>query len=74
MTNLQRDDDGELPCASCGLTTSPDERMYAFGVERGLCFDCAVSRGGFYDEDRDRWTIEPRVEDLVRGRWDEARM
>jgi hypothetical protein len=32
-----------------------------------LCCDCALRRGGSYDETLDRWTAEPRIDDLGRA-------
>jgi hypothetical protein len=29
-----------------------------------LCLECALKRGGVFDEDTDRWVVPPDVEDL----------
>lgn len=54
-----------VPCAGCGAVISPGpDRGYAFGLDRVLCWQCATDRGGSYDSEEDRWTVEPRVADL----------
>jgi hypothetical protein len=56
-------------CASCGTELLASERAYAF--ERApledavLCYECALARGGAYDEIHDRWTKAPDVSDLL---------
>lgn len=50
-------------CASCGCEVRPAERAYAF-EETILCYECAVKRGGVYDELHDRWTTTPSLEGL----------
>jgi recombinational DNA repair protein (RecF pathway) len=46
-------------CADCGAEVTPGrERAYAFGPGSFLCFECALRRGGSYDETHDRWTVE----------------
>jgi hypothetical protein len=30
-----------------------------------LCMECALRRGGAWDEGRDRWSVPPRVDDLL---------
>lgn len=53
-------------CAECGTPVSPaEDRVYAFGVDSVLCMACALRRGGAYDEEKDRWTVPPRVNDLL---------
>jgi hypothetical protein len=60
-------------CADCGTAVSPGEdRVYPFGTESVVCMECAVRRGGAYDEAKDRWTVPPRVDDLLlrsESRW-----
>lgn len=54
------------PCSDCGATVASDqERLYAFGTEGVLCMECALRRGGAWDEGRDRWSVPPRVDDLL---------
>lgn len=62
----------ELPdlatCADCGAEISRTQgRGYLFAGERVLCFDCALRRGGSYDERSDRWTRAPATADLPPG-------
>jgi len=53
-------------CALCGATSgvSAADRSYAFGIRNQLCWSCAVSRGGVYDEERDCWDRKPDLSDL----------
>jgi hypothetical protein len=54
------------PCSDCGAVVASDqERLYAFGTEGVLCMECALRRGGAWDEGRDRWSVPPRVDDLL---------
>jgi hypothetical protein len=54
------------PCSDCGaVVASAQERLYAFGTEGVLCMECALRRGGAWDEGRDRWSVPPRVDDLL---------
>ena len=56
------------PCSDCGAAIRPaEERAFRFGARGVLCCDCALRRGGSYDETRDRWTEEPRTDDLGRA-------
>jgi hypothetical protein len=56
-------------CAACGATLEGDgDRAFEFGDENLLCFECAVARGGRYDESRDAWEPGPDL----RGLGDEA--
>jgi hypothetical protein len=53
-------------CSDCGGTVAPaQDRVYAFGTDGVLCMECALRRGGAWDEGRDRWTVAPRVDDLL---------
>ena len=52
-------------CAACDSEISTKDRVYAFGVEELLCFQCAVERHGVYDEADDSWTVAPNVVDLL---------
>lgn len=59
-----------VPCADCGAPVEPGrDRGYAIGGERtlALCWDCAIRRGGAYEEDEDRWVRPPQTDDLWRG-------
>lgn len=56
------------PCSSCGAEIHPGtERAFAFGARGILCFECALQRGGHFDEARDAWGDEPRIDDLGRA-------
>jgi len=63
---MHRSENRELTaCAACGVEIAPGrERAFAFGVDSFLCFECALARGGRYDEVHDRWTEEAATEDL----------
>lgn len=56
-----------VPCADCGERVYPGStRGYAPSESWGLCWSCAIRRGGSYDADQDRWTRAPHVADLRR--------
>jgi hypothetical protein len=63
---MHRSEERELlSCASCGAELSAvSDRVFVFGGESALCFECSLERGGRYDAARDRWTVAPRVDDL----------
>ena len=49
-----------IPCADCGAETTPAlERGFGIASDLVLCFDCARQRGGRWDEELARWSIEP---------------
>jgi hypothetical protein len=53
-----------VDCLDCGAAIAPErERAFAVGDDMYLCFECAVRRGGVYDEREDRWMVPPIVED-----------
>jgi hypothetical protein len=59
--------DTSAVCAHCAVEFSPElERGYVFGVEddQALCYECAVARGGAYDELHDRWVKPPDIRGL----------
>jgi len=60
---VHRSEEAELlTCLACGSEILPEaDRVYAFGDDAALCFDCAVARGGAYDELHDRWAPAPDV-------------
>jgi hypothetical protein len=45
------------------------ERAFTFGTRGVLCFDCALARGGRYDEGHDGWVDEPNLEGIENA-WD----
>jgi len=63
---MHRSETRELTrCADCSAELAPArDRGYACGEEAFLCFDCAIRRGGRWDEVHDRWEAEPDVGDL----------
>lgn len=53
-----------VECIDCGAEVPAGAgRTFAVTAETFLCFECAVKRGGVYDEPKDRWTKEPDVAD-----------
>lgn len=63
---MHRSETHELvQCASCGAEIRPSiDRAYVITSRTSLCFDCALERGGRYDEQRDVWSTLPRADDL----------
>lgn len=54
-------------CSSCGCEVRGNiERGFAFGSRGLLCQECAIERGGSYDERLGTWVDEPRIDDLGR--------
>src|SRR5690606_18079469 len=53
-------------CALCREEFQPElERGFTYGPDgEVLCFECAMARGGVYDETHDRWLEPPNVSDL----------
>ena len=51
-------------CAACGCERSWADRVYALGGKGLLCFECATSRHGVYEELFGRWTVKPQIDDL----------
>ena len=63
MASYEPDD---MACSDCGAGVAPSQdRLYAFGTDGVLCMECALRRGGAWDEGKDRWTVPPRVDDLL---------
>lgn len=55
-----------IPCADCGVETAPAiERGFGVASDLALCFDCALQRGGRWDEELARWSTEPDLFGLV---------
>jgi len=63
---MHRSEDRDLEsCIECGAETSVDEaRGFRVDPERVLCHDCAIKRGGAYDEGHDHWDPTPQLEKL----------
>ncbi len=56
---------GLVSCVECGVQLrSGRDREIELGSRAVLCFDCALRRGGRFDENLDRWSAEPRIDDL----------
>ena len=54
-----------VDCWACGASIAPEiDRAFAISDDAYLCFECAVRRGGVFDDEEDRWTIPPIVLDL----------
>jgi hypothetical protein len=53
------------PCAACTDAVSSTDRTFVIGDGAILCFQCALDRGGRYDERHDRWERAPDVVDLL---------
>jgi hypothetical protein len=64
---LQPSEDDLAPCADCGqlIPFGSGVRAYPFGLDQALCWDCAIRRGGGYDELEDRWVRPPHLADLL---------
>lgn len=58
----------QLSCVDCRRPIDAedlaDERPFAITDEVVLCHDCALRRGGVYDDAEDKWKIAPRLEDV----------
>ncbi len=60
---MHRSEANELVyCLNCGAEVSlAVDRTFAVSDDTGICFDCAIKRGGMYDEAHDRWTRPPSM-------------
>ena len=55
-----------VSCLECGASVAPAvDRVFPVGCEDVICMECALKRGGIYDENEDRWETEPRIDDLL---------
>ena len=52
-------------CAACDREVSIAPRIYLFGDDNALCFECATKLDGVYDEPGSTWKVEPRVDGLL---------
>jgi hypothetical protein len=51
-----------IHCSECGSEISlAVDRSYAVTEDEGMCFACAIERGGVYDELHDAWTQAPAL-------------
>lgn len=56
-------------CVECGASIDPAfGRACARGDGTFLCFECALRRGGAWDEQRDAWRAQPREDGLPDAR------
>lgn len=54
-----------VDCADCGAPVDVGrERGYQGAGNWALCQACALERGGHFDENEDRWTVQPEVTGL----------
>jgi hypothetical protein len=58
--------DSLIHCSECGSEISLNlDRTYAVTEDEGMCFACAIQRGGVYDELHDSWTQPPTLSSLA---------
>ncbi len=54
-----------VECWACGASIAPEiDRAFAISDDAFLCFECALERGGKFNDEEDRWTLPPNVADL----------
>ena len=52
-------------CVSCGAAITPaKDRAFESAPRTFLCWECAIERGGVYDDTDDTWTTPPNVQNL----------
>lgn len=63
---MHSDESRELiDCAACGAVIAPEtDRACEIADEVFLCWQCALARGGRFDEAEDRWTAMPNAADV----------
>lgn len=53
-------------CVGCGAPVDVSrERGYRTSDGQALCWSCAVARGARFDEEEDRWQIEPDLSGIL---------
>jgi hypothetical protein len=58
-------------CPQCSLEfVRRTDWVYDLDDEHGLCFECAMRRGGEYDCASNIWRVAPDVSDLLASRRD----
>jgi len=64
---MHRSDERSLvECAACGANVDIDlGRSFALGPASALCFECALERGGRFDEATDSWVETPSLSDVA---------
>jgi hypothetical protein len=59
------EEEERVACAACGASVDPGtDRGFVAADGSVLCFDCALARGGAWDDDEDRWREEPSLRGL----------
>mgnify|MGYP003573227590 CR=1 FL=1 len=54
-------------CVDCGAPVDVGrERGYRVSDRQVLCWSCSIARGARFDEDEDRWRIQPDTSDIPR--------
>jgi hypothetical protein len=62
---LPDDEADKSICSQCGEEFWPElERGFVLVEEVVLCFECALARGGIYEEREDRWVKPPDLTGL----------
>jgi hypothetical protein len=58
-------EDQQVLCSDCGMDLGVD-LVHAYLGSAGvqLCWECALARGGAFDERRERWNPPPDISDL----------
>jgi hypothetical protein len=65
MSVEREEEEAVAVCAACGAEiVAETERGFRIGDRGALCFQCAVERGGVYDEREDRWLVAPDLRGL----------
>jgi len=65
MLQIDQSEDTLLVCTDCGMDLGVDlTHAYLGSAGVQLCWECALARGGSFDEKRERWTRPPDVTDL----------
>ena len=55
-----------VDCIECRATIAPErDRAFAITDDVYLCFDCAVKRGGVWNEDQDEWSTAPNLGNIA---------
>lgn len=54
-----------VECLQCGAEVALGaDRVFAVTDDDALCFECAIARGGIYEEHHDVWTKAPDLSGL----------
>jgi recombinational DNA repair protein (RecF pathway) len=56
-------------CCECGTMVYPaTDRAFGVDEDEFLCVECAIRRGGVYDELWDRWAVPPNLSGIPHER------